>query len=167
MRATLAKSHYRSKWRGNQNRQVFHFSPPCNHTRRFLDPSLEGQVHLMIRSGPLRRSVCARISAKAAERRFGEERGRRAQMKGDCFAKAYISTAQETPRQDARVSRAHEVSGRPESSCGTPQEGTPSPYARVKRGGNIRAARASCARRISTLFTATGSAARVPTSPCS
>src|SRR5260221_14282217 len=63
------------------------------------------------------------------------------ETKGDCFAKAHISTAQETPGQDARVSFAHEVGRRPEGSCGTPQEGTPSPYARVKRGRKLRAAR--------------------------
>src|SRR5439155_10466595 len=95
------------------------------------------------------------------------------ELKGDCFAKAHLSTAQETPRQDARVSFAHEVRRRPESSCGAPQEGTPSPHARIKRGRSIRAAHVLpmqvnwCARRTSTLFTATGSAAQVPTSPCS
>ena len=39
--------------------RVYHFSPLYSLPLRFLDPPVEGQVHLMIRSGPLRRSVCA------------------------------------------------------------------------------------------------------------
>jgi hypothetical protein len=40
--------------------------------------------------------------------------------KGDCFAKAHISTAQTTPRQDPRVPLAHEDERRPQGAGGTP-----------------------------------------------
>ncbi len=36
-----------------------------------------------------------------------------APLKGDCFAKAHISTAETTPREDARIPRAHEDRRRP------------------------------------------------------
>ncbi len=150
-----------------RGRGVYHFSPPYSLPRTILDPSGEGQVHLMIRSWPRTRPVCVLRRSRTATVSNRDKRSEFARLKGDCFAKAHISTAQETPRQDARVSLAHEVRRRPESSCGSPQEGTPSPYARVNKGRNIRVARALCAKRISTLFTATGSAVRVPTSPCS
>ena len=46
-------------------------------------------------------------------------------MKGDCFAKAHISTAETPTRQDARLPRTHEDEGWPQGTGGTPQEGTP------------------------------------------
>jgi hypothetical protein len=85
--------------------------------------------------------------------------------KGDCFAKAHISTAQTPSRQDARLPRTHEDEGRPQGAGGTPQEGTPSPYARVRQGAwNFRAKRGWCGAENLTLFTAPESAVRVPTS---
>jgi hypothetical protein len=47
------------------------------------------------------------------------------EAKGDCFAKAHISTAQTPPGQDARLSRTHEDEGWPQSVGGPPQEGSP------------------------------------------
>ena len=89
-----------------------------------------------------------------------------APLKGDCFAKAHISTAEATPRQDARIPRTHEDRRRPQSSRGSPQEGTPSPHARLVPGVWIfRARRGWCAAASSTPCTAPASAARVPTSP--
>jgi hypothetical protein len=91
---------------------------------------------------------------------------RAAQAKGDCFAKAHISTAETTPRQDARIPRTHEDRRRPQSSRGAPQEGTPSPHARVAPGAWIfRARRGSCGAVSSTPCTAPANAAPVPTSP--
>src|SRR5438445_7262701 len=54
--------------------------------------------------------------------------------KGDCFAKAHISTAPAPPLPDARFPRTHEVQGRPQGAGGAPQEGTPSAYPRVVQG---------------------------------
>ncbi len=59
------------------------------------------------------------------------ESRRNVETKGECFAKAYISTAETSPLEDARVSFAHEDHRWPQSPCGTPQEGTPSPHARI------------------------------------
>ena len=96
--------------------------------------------------------------------------------KGDCFAKAHISTAQAPTRQDARVPLAHEDERRPQSTGGAPQEGTPSAYPRINRGvprlrrtrsrerQRFRARRGWCGRRSLTPCTAPESAARVPTS---
>jgi hypothetical protein len=96
--------------------------------------------------------------------------------KGDCFAKAHISTAQTPARQDARVPRTHEDQRRPQGAGGAPQEGTPSAYPRIVRGAlRLRAAgsgrayrfrvkRGSCGAEILTRCTARESAARVPTS---
>jgi hypothetical protein len=122
-------------------REVYHFSPLCKLPRGILDPSCGGQVHLMIRSKLRERPTCVRRAKTSPVNRDGHG-GHAGELKGDRFAKAHISTAQETPRQDARVSFAHEDRRRPKSSCGTPQEGTPSPHARVRRGRSIRAARA-------------------------
>jgi hypothetical protein len=55
-------------------------------------------------------------------------------IKGGCFAKAYISTAAPPPRQDARVSFAHEDGRWPQSACGAPQEGTSSPHTGIATG---------------------------------
>ena len=52
-------------------------------------------------------------------------------LRGDSFAKAHFSTAATSPFQNSRVSLTHEDHGRPQSSCGSPQEGTSSPHARV------------------------------------
>jgi len=41
------------------------------------------------------------------------DRSAAAHEKGDCFAKAHISTAPEAPREDARLPFAHEDGGRP------------------------------------------------------
>jgi hypothetical protein len=91
---------------------------------------------------------------------------RAAQLKGDCFAKAHISTAETTPRQDARIPRAHEDRRRSQGSRGSPQEGTPSPHARVAPGAwTFRARRGWCGAASSMPSTAPESAARVPTSP--
>jgi hypothetical protein len=88
------------------------------------------------------------------------------QLKGDCFAKAHISTAETTPRQDARIPRTHEDRRRPQSSGGTPQEGTPSPHARVAPGAWIfRARRGWCGAANSMPCTVPANAAPVPTSP--
>src|SRR6266436_9201614 len=54
--------------------------------------------------------------------------------KGDCFAKAHVSTATPPARQDARLPRSHEDQGRPQSAGGAPQEGTPSAHPRIIRG---------------------------------
>lgn len=88
-----------------------------------------------------------------------------AQLKGDCFAKAHISTAETTPREDARIPRAHEVSRWPQSIGGSPQEGTPSPHAVVVLcAWSFRARRGWCGGAISMPSTALGSADPVPTS---
>src|SRR6201981_4223155 len=55
----------------------------------------------------------------------------RRRNKGECCAKAYISTAETPPRQDTRVSRAYEDQGWPQSAGGAPQEGPSSPHAGV------------------------------------
>ncbi len=93
----------------------------------------------------------------------------RRRNKGECFAKAYISTAETPPRQDTRVSRAYEDQGRPQSAGGAPQEGPSSPYARVMAGAPQRArsflAKPSwCGKASLTWCTAPANAARVPTS---
>jgi hypothetical protein len=54
--------------------------------------------------------------------------------KGDCFAKAHISTAPAPPLEDTRVPRAHEDERRPQGAGGSPQEGTPSAYPRITLG---------------------------------
>ena len=54
--------------------------------------------------------------------------------KGDCFAKAHLSTAPTSPRQNARLPRTHEVKRRPQGVGGTPQEGAPSAYPRLGPG---------------------------------
>ncbi len=61
----------------------------------------------------------------------------RRRTKGECFAKAYISTAETPPREDTRVPRAYEDQGWPQSAGGTPQEGPSSPHARVMGGQPI------------------------------
>jgi hypothetical protein len=87
-------------------------------------------------------------------------------QKGDCFAKAHIPTAETTPRQNARIPRAHEDRRWPQSSGGSPQEGTPSPHARLVPGAWIfRARRGWCGAASSMPSTAPGNAAPVPTSP--
>jgi hypothetical protein len=43
-----------------------------------------------------------------------------ANLEGDCFAKAYIPTAQTPPREDARIPRAHEEQRRPQGAGGAP-----------------------------------------------
>jgi hypothetical protein len=93
--------------------------------------------------------------------------GRR--TKGECFAKAYISTAETPPRQDTRVSRAYEDQGWPQSAGGAPQEGPSSPHARVMAKAPPRArsflAKPSWCGKASLIWcTAPASAARVPTS---
>src|SRR5215831_2774579 len=55
-----------------------------------------------------------------------------ARLKGECFAKAYISTAETPPRQDPRLSRAHEDRRRPQGAGLAPQKGPPSADARVE-----------------------------------
>ena len=99
--------------------------------------------------------------------------------KGDCLAKAHISTAPPPPRKDARLPRAHEVQGRPQGAGGAPQEGTPSAHPRIVRcpllarpargqgEERFRAKRGWCGAENLMPFTAPGSAARVPTSPFS
>src|SRR5439155_717742 len=96
--------------------------------------------------------------------------------KGDCFAKAHISTATPPARQDARLPRSHEDQGRPQGAGGAPQEGTPSAHPRIIRGtlcprlvrvrGGIgfRARRGWCGAGSLMLSTAPESAVRVPTS---
>ena len=67
---------------------------------------------------------------------------------GEFFAETHISTESAPPSQDARVSHAHEDGRRPQSACGAPQEGTPSPYAhlelRMARGRIFQGSRACC-----------------------
>src|SRR6266436_9973799 len=96
--------------------------------------------------------------------------------KGDCFAKAHISTATPPTRQDARLSRSHEDQGRPQGAGGAPQEGTSSAYPRiipgtccpqsvlVGKGIGFRARRGWCGAENLVLSTAPESAGRVPTS---
>jgi hypothetical protein len=92
------------------------------------------------------------------------DRSAAAQYKGDCLAKAYISTAPTAPGKDARLPLAHEDSGRPQGPGGTPQEGPPSPHARLSRGTwNSRATRGWCGAANSMPFIAQENAARVPT----
>ena len=55
-------------------------------------------------------------------------------QKGDCFAKAYISTAPSPPRQNSRLPRTHEDKRRPQGSCCTPQKRPPSAYPGIERG---------------------------------
>jgi len=93
----------------------------------------------------------------------------RRRAKGECFAKAYISTAETPPRQDTRVSRAYEDQGRPQSAGGAPQEGPSSPHARVmamapRRAGSFLAKPSWCGKASLMRCTAPASAARVPTS---
>src|SRR5690242_21171712 len=107
---------------------------------------------------------------------FKKERLLTRTTKGECFAKAYISTAETPPRQDTRVSRAHEDQGWPQSACGAPQEGPSYPHARVvakaprrapsclRASGSFLAKPSWCGKASSTWCTAPASAARVPTS---
>src|SRR5690349_21353489 len=96
--------------------------------------------------------------------------------KGDCFAKAHISTATPPTRQDARLPRSHEDQGRPQGAGGAPQEGTPSAHPRIMRGIcrttlvrvragiGFRAKHGWCGAESLMPSTAQGSAVRVPTS---
>lgn len=100
----------------------------------------------------------------------------RRRNKGECFAKAYISTAETPPRQDTRVSRAYEDQGWPQSAGGAPQEGPSSAHARVmamapprapsclRASGSFLAKPSWCGKASSTWCTAPANAARVPTS---
>ena len=93
----------------------------------------------------------------------------RRRNKGECFAKAYISTAETPPRQDTRVSRAYEDQGWPQSAGGAPQEGPSSPHARVmakapRRARSFLAKPSWCGKASLIWCTAPASAARVPTS---
>ena len=93
-------------------------------------------------------------------------RPRSVEYKGDCFAKAHLSTAQAPARQDARIPFAHEDRRRPQGACGPPQEGPSSAHSRIARGAWIfRARRGWCGEETLTLYTVPGSAARIPTSP--
>jgi hypothetical protein len=95
--------------------------------------------------------------------------------KGDCFAKAHISTATPPARQDARLPRSHEDEGRPQSAGGAPQEGTSSAYPRIipgtrclrpvlaGKGIGFRVKRGWCGVASLMLSTAPESAVRVPT----
>jgi len=51
--------------------------------------------------------------------------------KENCFAKAYISTAEAPPREDSRIPFAHENQGWPQSACSPPQEGPSYPHTLV------------------------------------
>jgi len=107
--------------------------------------------------------------AKTSSRNFGGSSTVNT-IKGECFAEAYISTAETTSRQDTRISFAHEDRRGPQSACGAAQEGTPSPQSRIARiappgASGFRATRAWYAAEILTWFTAPGSACRVRTSP--
>jgi hypothetical protein len=96
--------------------------------------------------------------------------------KGDCFAKAHISTAPAPPLQNARLPRTHEDERRPQGAGGTPQEGTPSAHPRIapgarrrrkgqdRPGTHFRARRGWCGAEILMLFTALESAAQALTS---
>jgi len=93
----------------------------------------------------------------------------RRRTKGECFAKAYIPTAETPPRQDTRVSRAYEDQGWPQSACGAPQEGPSYPHARVaaeapRRARSFLVKPSWCGRASLIWCTAPASAARVPTS---
>ena len=91
---------------------------------------------------------------------------RSVEHKGDCFAKAHLSTAQAPARQDARIPLAHEDRGRPQGACGTAQEGPSSAHSRIARVAWIfRARRGWCGAESLTPCTAPGSAARIPISP--
>jgi hypothetical protein len=90
---------------------------------------------------------------------------RSVQYKGDCFAKAHLSTAQTPARQDARIPFAHEDRWRPQGACGAPQEGPSSAHSRIARGAWIfRARRGWCGAESLTQYTGPGSADRIPTS---
>ena len=87
--------------------------------------------------------------------------------KGDCFAKAHISTAPAPPLQNARLPRTHEDERWPQGTGGAPQEGTPSAHPRIARGRpgiHFRARRGWCGAEILMLSTALESAARALTS---
>src|ERR1700739_3644613 len=87
-------------------------------------------------------------------------------QKGDCFAKAHISTAQAPARQDARFPFAHEDRRRPQGACGASQEGPSSAHSRIARSAWIfRARRDWFGAESLTPYTVPGSAARIPTSP--
>src|ERR1700757_1413470 len=110
------------------------------------------------------------LRSRRRKRRYSGGGGNVETIKGECFAKAHISTAETTPREDTRVPCPHEDQGWPQSTCGTPQEGTSSPHARVVAAGpprvlRFRAKHGWCAAAISTASIAPGSASRVPTSP--
>src|SRR5258707_12751775 len=91
---------------------------------------------------------------------------RSVEYKGDCFAKAHLSTAQTPARQDARVPFAHEDRRGPQGACGTPQEGPSSAHSRIAPVAWIfRARRGWCGAESLTPDTAPGNAARIPPSP--
>jgi hypothetical protein len=104
---------------------VYHFSPPHKLPRPFLDPSHHAPVHLIIRIFAAK-AACAMLRNTRVSPSVTTE--------GDCFAKAHISTAQTPPRQDARFPFAHEDRRWPQGPGGSPQEGTPSPHARINPG---------------------------------
>ena len=104
-------------------------------------------------------------------------RARRSRIKkGDCFAKAHISTAPPPSLEDARIPRTNEDEGRPQGAGGAPQEGTPSAYPRIKLGARrpkavrvrtgrgFRVRRGCCGAESLMPCTAPESAARVRTS---
>lgn len=130
---------------------------------RFLDPYRHRQVNLIVPISAAE-AACARRSSgnTCSPSRVSIRR-----VKGDCFAKAHISAAQTPPRQNARVSFAHEDRRWPQGPGGSPQEGTPSPYARVVPGGRIRPPLVSFAKRISMPFTVMASAVPIPFLPFS
>ena len=153
---------------------MYHFSPPYSLP---LGTALIVQIQsttypcafLTVRERP--KYTCCFANSREMRPvswRLGSDRkicpARRVTQEGDCFAKAHISTAQAPPRQDARISLAHEDRRRPQGSGGSPQEGTPSPYTRIRPGCSIRAKRGWCKRRSLTPCTVPGSAARVPIS---
>ena len=91
--------------------------------------------------------------------------------KGDCFAKAHVSTAPPPPLQNARLPRTHENERRPQGAGGAPQEGTPSAHPRIARGAGrrgpeirFRARRGWCGAESLMLSTVLENAAQVPTS---
>ena len=88
------------------------------------------------------------------------------EYKGDCFAKAHLSTAQTPARQDARIPFAHEDRRRPQGAGGASQEGPSSAHSRIAWGAWIfRAMRGWCGAETLTPYTEPGSAARIPISP--
>src|SRR5216684_5703326 len=123
-----------------------------------------------MRNQPLKRLVgCLPLRVK-------ETAPRSRNTKGDCFAKAHISTAPTPARQDARLPRTYEDKGWPQGAGGTPQEGTPSAHPRIMRGArcprptqvcggkSFHAKRGWCGAENLMLSIAPESAVRVPTS---